>query len=369
MLDRCTRQSSTSQNRTPPECSQQWTSRQPSKTSHSEPCCTTFSNLIQNLQQSFPNGTREPQNTGCTVIRPVVSQMILNRYSEVCWVTSADDLTQAPSSLHIWTTGTCGSSHNASWTCFILWAQRPGQSTWSCKSLKTKSGEGPAKTQENVKLTLSCLGGHLQIQGDIEPSPIVLGEPATMEKTTQRFQRIAGTLADLNADGLNAQTVNDLLSLYVGAANQHVPRMSFVSEQEARDLDAQVVAFWSTLIKRDVISPLFFLPLKMGGLGVGSAVQRHAAAPWLAWRTVIPSLMRLMQAPDIDTFLNSTPQLRTQFVQLQTAISQQMNKPALPPQTTWSCSSPEGNSEKAGHHHPRTFPQTFTTDEQASLPP
>ena len=29
---------------------------------------------------------------------------------------------------------------------------------------------------------------------------------------------------------------------------------------------------------RDTASPLFFLPLKLGGLGVGSAVQRHAAA-------------------------------------------------------------------------------------------
>ena len=43
-----------------------------------------------------------------------------------------------------------------------------------------------------------------------------------MEKTTQRFQKIATTLADLNAEGLNVQTVNDLLTMYVGAASQHV---------------------------------------------------------------------------------------------------------------------------------------------------
>ena len=35
--------------------------------------------------------------------------------------------------------------------------------------------------QDKVKLTPSCLGGHLQIHGDIEPSPIVLGEQASME--------------------------------------------------------------------------------------------------------------------------------------------------------------------------------------------
>ena len=56
-----------------------------------------------------------------------------------------------------------------------------------------------------------------------------------MEKTTQRFQRIATTLADLNAEGLNAQTVNDLLTMYVGAASQHVPRTSVVLEREAQN--------------------------------------------------------------------------------------------------------------------------------------
>ena len=38
---------------------------------------------------------------------------------------------------------------------------------------------------------------------------------------------------------------------------------------------------------REITSPLFFLPLKLGGLGVGSAVQRHAAAPWRAWQSII----------------------------------------------------------------------------------
>ena len=61
-----------------------------------------------------------------------------------------------------------------------------------------------------------------------------------MEKTPQRHQRIATTLADLNAEGLNAQAVNDLLTMYVGAASQHVLRMSFVPEQEARNFDRQV---------------------------------------------------------------------------------------------------------------------------------
>ena len=203
------------------------------------------------------------------------------------------------------------------------------------QSTKTQVWKGscqdpiPPEFQDKVTLTLSCLGGHLQIHGDTEPSPVVLGEQVTMEKTTQRFQKIATTLADLNAEGLNVQTVNDLLSMYVGAASQHVLRMSFVPEQEAQNFDRQVLTFWSRLMYRDITSPLFFLPLKLGGLGVGSAVQRHAAAPWRAWQSIIPSLMSTTQSPDTDSLFRSTPLLRAQLTQLQSTLSQQMNKPSF----------------------------------------
>ena len=126
-----------------------------------------------------------------------------------------------------------------------------------------------------------------------------------MEKTTQRFQKIATTLADLNAEGLNAQTVNDLLTMYVGAASQHVLRMSFVPEQEAQNFDRQVLTFWSRLMHREITSQLFFLLLKLGGFGVGFAVQRHAAAPWRAWQSVIHSLMTTTQSPDTDSLFRS----------------------------------------------------------------
>ena len=186
----------------------------------------------------------------------------------------------------------------------------------------------PPEFQDKVTLTLSCLGGHLQIHGDTEPSPVVLGEQATMEKTIQRFQKIATTLADLNAEGLNVQTVNDLLTI-LGAASQHVLRMSFVPEQEAQNFDRQVITFRSRLMHRDIASPLFFLPLKLGGLGVGSAVQRHAAAPWRAWQSIIPTLMATTQSPDTDSLFSSTPQLRAQLTQLKSTISPQMNKPTF----------------------------------------
>ena len=149
-----------------------------------------------------------------------------------------------------------------------------------------------------------------------------------MERTTQRFQKIATTLADLNAEGLNVQAVNDLLTMYVGAASQHVLRMSFVPEQEAQNFDRQVTTFGSHLIQRDITSPLFFLPLKLCGLGVASAVQGHAAAQWRAWQSIIPTLIATTQSLDTDSLFNAAPRLRAQLAQLQTTLPLQMNKPA-----------------------------------------
>ena len=171
---------------------------------------------------------------------------------------------------------------------FALKAAATRSVNFALQSTKTQvwrascQGAIPPELRTRQGHTLSCFGGHLQIHGDTEPSPIVLGEQTSMEKTKLLFQRIATTLACLNVEGLNAQTVNDLLTMYVGTVSQRVLRMSFVPEEEAKNIDTQIAAFWSHFIQRDVTYPLFFLHLKLGGLGMGSAVQRHAAAPWRA---------------------------------------------------------------------------------------
>ena len=67
----------------------------------------------------------------------------------------------------------------------------------------------------------------------------------------------------------------------------------------------------------------------MGGLGVGSVVHRHAAAPWTAWRSIIPTLTEATESTDIDSLFAPTPILRTQLHQLQVTLSQQMDKPSL----------------------------------------
>ena len=149
-----------------------------------------------------------------------------------------------------------------------------------------------------------------------------------MNTATMRFRSISAILRDLNQAGLKLQTDNDLLTMYVGAASQHALRTTFVPYEEAVSFNNEIVAYWSQLAGRDVTSPLH-LPLRMGGLGVGFAVQRHAAAPWTAWQTVIPTLKAATDLTDTDALLAATPTLRGQLLQLQSKLAQQMNTPAL----------------------------------------
>ena len=195
--------------------------------------------------------------------------------------------------------------------------------------------------QDKVTLTLSCLGGHLQTHGDTEPSPVVLGEQATMEKTTQRFQKIATTLADLNAEGLNAQAVNDLLTMYVGATSQHVLRMSFVHEQEAHHFDRQVTTLWSHLIQRDITSLFFFFLSNLEDVVWALQFSAMLQAPWRAWQSIIPTLMATTQSLDTDTLFNAAPRLRAQLSTTPNHTFTTNEQASFPPQTTWRSPSLE----------------------------
>ena len=282
--------------------------------------------MVRISQQSCPNGTQEPQNTGCTTILPALRSVptvewirdVLSRR-----VVSLRPLTVLRSVLaDICRLHEPGAKLFANRDDWYVWIKRQhliqtfALIAAAARSVNLElqpskiqlwraSGRDPIPhgLQDKIKLTLIFLGGHLQIHGDIEPSPIVLGEQASME--------------------------HDLLTMYVGAAKQHVLHLSFVPVQEVQNFDTQVTVFWSHIIQRGVTSPLFFLPLKLGGLGMGSAVQRHAAAPWRAWQSVIPTLMATTRSPDTDTFFNATPRLRAQLAQLQTTLSLHINKTAF----------------------------------------
>ena len=177
----------------------------------------------------------------------------------------------------------------------------------------------PPAYLDKAKPTLKCLGAHLRIAGDSEGSPVELGGRPSMNTATMRFRSISDILLDLNQAGLKLQTVNDLLTMYVGAASQHALRTTFVPYEEAVSFGKEIVAYWSQLAGRDVTSPLFHLPLRMGGLGVGSAVQRHAAA----------TLMAATDLTDTDALFAATPILRRQLLHLQPTLAQPMDTPAL----------------------------------------
>ena len=101
------------------------------------------------------------------------------------------------------------------------------------------------------------------------------------------------------------------------------------------------------------------VPPKLGGLGVGSAVQRLAAAPWRAWQSIIPSLMSTTQSPDTDSIFRSTPLLRAQLTQLQSTPLPTNEQTLLPAQTTRSSSTPPNHPKETSLHHPKEHPQTI----------
>ena len=311
-------------------------------------------------QLSFPNGTLERQSTGCTttlrtqrsaptvalirdvLFRPVVSLRPLILSSVSCWQTSAGCMTQVPSSLPNWTTGTVN-----------LELQPSRVHVWraSCRD------PIPHELHDKVKPTLGCLRGHLQIRGDIESRPIVLGEQASMEQTKQRFQRIATTLADLNAQGLNTQTVNDLLSMCDGAASQHVLSMSFVQNKKPR--------------------PLTLRSLLSGHNASNATPPPRCSFYSQAWRswcwhrraaTCCSTMTCLAIGHSKNHGNHSIPRHRHPFQRTTTTASPTCStsnhtlttdeQASLPPQTTWRCPTPKRHPEKTCLFNPTTLPQT-----------
>ena len=266
----------------------------------------------------------------------VVSLQLLTQHFIQSLLSFAFSTTQAPNSSPTSMIGTCGSSRNASYRQLLLSQPLPDQSVLLHRPPKIKTGKALARIPFHPSSkTKFC--SHSVVWEDIcksmeilNPALLFLGEQTTMEKTTQRFQKIATTLAHLNAEGFNVQTVNDLLTMYVGAASQHVLRMSFVPEQEAQNFDRQVFTFWSRLMHRDITSQLFFLPSSLVVLEYAQQFNdmrlRHGVR---GRQSVIPSLMTTTKSPDTDSLFRSTPLLRAQLTQLQSTISQQMNKPTF----------------------------------------
>ena len=179
-----------------------------------------------------------------------------------------------------------------------------------------------------------------------------------MEITTQRFQKIATTLADLNAEGLNVQTVNDLLTIYVDAASQHVLRMSFVPEQEAQIFDRQVITYWSRLMHRDITSQLFFSTPQTWRFWSGFYCSTACRSP-MACLTV--------GHPFTDDFypfsghrftlsLNTNITCSTHPTSIHHLPTNEQTH--LPTQTTRICSTSPNHPKETSLHYPKAHSQT-----------
>ena len=205
------------------------TSRLPSRTSLVEPCCSALNKTTRILQPSSPNFTQGPHSTGCgfsAAIDPILRSVL------------ADICRQFDSSAKLFAylvIGTFGSSRSTCHKYLSSLQQPPEQSTLNSSPPRFRYGEPPTKTPFLLNYKTNS-ERHSVVLEDISKSTVTSSPVLVFWANTPRFQRIATTLADLNAEGLNAQTVNDLLTMHVGAATQHVLRMSFVPEQEAHEL-------------------------------------------------------------------------------------------------------------------------------------
>ena len=173
-------------------------------------CCTVSRKPIRILQLSSPSGTLARRSTECTTILPttkisansgvdqgcplsvcgfsaVVDPILRSVVAQFC--THYDSSAKLFANLDLW----IKPQYLLQTIAAITTATR--SVNLALQTTKTQVWKGscqdpiPPEFQDKVTLTLRCLGGHLQIHGDTEPSPVVLGEQTTMEKTTQRFQK------------------------------------------------------------------------------------------------------------------------------------------------------------------------------------
>ena len=98
---------------------------------------------------------------------------------------------------------------------------------------------------------------------------------------------------------------------------------------------------------------------------MGSAVQRHVAAPWRAWQSITPTLMATTQSPDTDSLFSSTPRLRGQLSQLPDHPFTTNEQTHFRTQTTWSSPPPEKPLKR---NKSQPFKETSTSNSTTASP-
>ena len=159
--------------------------------------------------------------------------------------------------------------------------------------------------------TFDCLGAHLRVMGDIDESPIRIGDQAHPFATPiLRLQALAQGLADLCDHGLPKHVAGAMLRKYTGAAAQHVMRNNFMTDEEADSYDVAVLAAWTRILGKEVPDgPLLQLPGKFGGVGATCAKDRHNAAIWTAWQSALDDILEASGHNSAEDLLHKCPNL------------------------------------------------------------
>ena len=174
---------------TPPESLLLLTAKRPCKMCLVDPCCTVSSKPMRILLLSSPSGTPAPQSTGCTTVLPTPKSVstagwIRDALSRLVVFRRAFDPVLRPVLADICRHYDPGAKLFAYLDDWYLWIKPQHlQQTVATRSVnlalqstKTQVWRAscqdpiPPEFQDKVTLTLSYLGGHLQIRGDIEPS-------------------------------------------------------------------------------------------------------------------------------------------------------------------------------------------------------
>ena len=158
--------------------------------------------------------------------------------------------------------------------------------------------------------SLSCLGGqHFKFTATSNP-----------------FQRIATTLADLNMlrDSMRRKSTNYSPCMWALQVN---------------------VSFACALSQNERLTTL--------------TDRSRPSGPTSSNASIIPIFMATTQSPDTDSLFNAAPRLRFQLAQLQNTISVQMNEPAFQLKRLGAALRLQTTPKETSLHHPKERTQTI----------
>ena len=121
--------------------------------------------------------------------------------------------------------------------------------------------------------------------------------------TCYKMTKFAERLAELKPAGLSVQLAQSLLRYAAVGGPQHVLMCKPVTAQECRNYDSEVKRAWQLVLDMDIGDNGWRqakLPLRDGGLGVGTISQRAAAAYLCSWTRTASEVLRRTEYPTMQ---------------------------------------------------------------------